>query len=165
MELRPPGTDEVDRPAQGGWLFPALLATVLLVSAVIALNRSSPDEPALGREDSAWAPSERPLGETVGLEIDFGNGARKAFDALPWREGMTVADLMLTARDFRPGIDFTQQGQGASGFLTAIDGLENQGAEGRNWRYEVNGQHGDVSFCLQELSSGMRVLWEFATEE
>ncbi len=165
MELGPSGTDEVDRPTHGGWVFPALLAAVLLVSAVIALSSRFPNNSPAPGESVGWTPSAEPHGETVALEIDFGNGAKKEFSALPWRAGMTVADLMLQAREFCPGIDFTQQGKGAGGFLTSVDGLRNQGASGRNWRYEVDGRHGEVSFSVQELQPGMHVLWEFAGEE
>lgn len=165
MELDPSGTDEVGGPAHGGWLFPALLAAVLLVSTVIALGSRTPDKSPPPGERTGWTPSAEPQGETVALEIDFGNGARREFASLPWRDGMTVADLMFQAREFRPGIEFTQQGEGVSGFLASLDGLQNQGADGRNWRYDVDGRHGEVSFCLQQLQPGMRVLWEFAAEE
>jgi Domain of unknown function (DUF4430) len=165
MELSPSGTDEVGGPTHGGWVFPALLAAVLLVSTVIAMSSRSPENSANPTETAAWGPSAQPLGETVALEIDFGNGAKKEFAALPWRAGMTVADLMLQAREYRPGIDFRQHGAGAGGLLTSIDGLRNQGAGGRNWRYDVDGRHGEVSFCVQQLQPGMRVLWEFAAEE
>ena len=165
MEFGPSRTDEVDSPTHGGWVFPALLAAVLLVSAVIAHSNRAPDNSPAPGENVRRAPSAEPQGETVALEIDFGNGAKREFAALPWRAGMTVADLMLQAREFRPGIDFTQQGEGAGGFLTSLDGLQNQGASGRNWRYEVDGRHGEVSFSVQDLQPGMRVLWEFAAEE
>jgi hypothetical protein len=165
MKIDPPGTDEVANTALGGWIFPALLALVLLVSAVIAFTSRPIEAPAPPAQPADWTPSVQPQGETVALEVNFGNGARKVFDALPWRAGMTVADLLQAARDFRPGIQFTQQGEGAGGFLTALDGLKNQGASGRNWRYQVDGRNGEASFCLQELQPGVRVLWEFTDKE
>ena len=85
--------------------------------------------------------------------------------ALPWHEGMTVAALLQEAVSYRPGIVFSQQGEAESGFLTSLDGLYNQGAGGPNWRYEVNGEYSDVSFCLQPLAPGDRVLWRFAAKE
>ncbi len=168
MELGQSGTDGVDgnpggNQSHGGWMFPALLAMVLLVSAAIALsNRQSGLQNASPETTGNWTPSDEPQGSTVALEIDFGNGAKWQFSALPWRAGMTVADLMGAARKFRPGIEFSQHGEGASGLLTAIDGLKNEGSGGRNWRYRVDDRYGEVSFCLEPIEPGMRVLWEFA---
>ncbi|MCH7751799.1 MAG: hypothetical protein IH898_06550 [Planctomycetes bacterium] len=169
MKLGPSGTDGVDgdpggNQSHGGWVFPALLAMVLLVSVGIVLGNRQPGPQSASPETTAnWTLSDEPQGSTVALEIDFGNGAKKQFAALPWRTGMTVADLMGQASKFRPGIEFDQHGEGASGLLTAIDGLKNEGSGGRNWRYRVDDRYGEVSFCLQPIEPGMRVLWEFAT--
>jgi hypothetical protein len=173
MELGESSTDGVaDNPcvdrALGGWIFPALLAVVLLAGVAIALvnHQAAPPGTAAGAVGD-WIPSDVPQGETVALEIDFGNGASKQIAALPWRTGMTVVQAMEAARDFRPGIAFTQDGAGASGLLTSIDGLKSEGAGGRNWRYRVvdldgSDRYGEVSFCLEPLQPGMGVLWEFA---
>lgn len=168
MELGQSGTDGVDGDPRGnqfhgGWVFPALLAAVLLVSLVIALGNRQP-----GTQDSSsqaagnWTPSELPQGDTVALEIDFGNGAKKQFAALPWRPEMTVSQVMEEAHKFRPGISFTQVGTGASGLLTAIDGVKNEGSGGKNWRYRVDDHFAEVSFCLEPVEPGAGVLWEFA---
>lgn len=176
MELGPSGTDGVDidlrsdlrsdpggSQSHGGWVFPALLATALLVLALIVFGNRQPGPQSVSPKTSGnGTPSDEPLGSTVALEIDFGNGAKWQFAALPWRAGMTVAQLMEEARKFRPGIEFTQHGEGASGLLIAIDGLKNKGSGGRNWRYRVDDRFGEVSFCLQPIEPGMRVLWEFA---
>ncbi len=118
MELGQSGTDGVDgdpggNQFHGGWVFPALLATVLLVSAVIVFGNRQPGPQSVSPETTAsWTPSDEPQGSTVALEIDFGNGAQCQFAALPWRAGMTVAQLMEAARKFRPGIEFAQHGEG-----------------------------------------------------
>jgi hypothetical protein len=125
-------------------------------------NQPAPHQPAPSAAD--WQPSPQPTGETVSLTIDFGNGASKEFAALPWRPEMTVADLLEAARQFRPGLGFKQIGEGASGFLSALDGLANQGAGGRNWIYQVDGRHAHVSFCLEKIEPGMHILWTFTDE-
>ena len=158
-------TDEAKRSGQasGGWVFPVLLAVVLLLVALLS-QRIRESDPAGKQSDQAlaWTPSPLANGETVGLEIDFGNGAARRFAALPWRQEMTVDGLLHAARQFRPGITFSQQGEGETGFLTALEGLANEGAGGRNWKCEVDGEHGRVSFCLQKLTPGQQVLWKFA---
>ena len=167
MEPMQSGTDETlqkSRPG-GGWLFPTLLAIVLMILfglARLASNQRPQQE--VGTTD-AWTPSPLPVGETIGLSVDFGNGAKKEFAALPWREEMTVADLLEAARRFQPGIRFSQIGSGESGLLNSLDGLANEGAGGRNWLYRVDDRHAHVSFCLEKLEPGMHVLWTFTDEQ
>ena len=100
MALSESGTDGVNgnpdgNDAQGGWVFPALLAIVLLVAVAIPVgSRWGLEVGGTAKKTGPWSPSAEPQGATVALEIDFGNGARKRIDALPWRTGMNVADLM-----------------------------------------------------------------------
>ncbi len=156
-----------EKKSRGGWAFPALLFVVLVVAAWLGRQESESKatqergEPAT----TAWTPSPQAVGETVGLTIDFGNGATKQFAALPWRKGLTIEHLMQLAADYRPGITFSQQGQGEKGLLASIEGLKNQGAGGRNWLYRVNGKHGKMSFCISPLEPGDQVLWGFAIKE
>jgi hypothetical protein len=78
---------------------------------------------------------------------------------------MTVEDVLIAAREFQPGISFAQIGEGAGGFLTELEGLKNEGASGRNWRYKVAGTPGSMSFCLQKVAPGELVRWSFAGED
>ena len=147
-------------------MFPALLVIVLVLAA--GLSRWGPAKTASEQSTaptSPWTPTIEPQGEAVGLTIDFGNGAIRQFEKLPWREGLTVEQLMREAVKYRPGIKFSQQGEGETGFLDSLDGLKNQGASGRNWMYEVNDQLAEISFCLHVLQPGDRVLWKLAPYE
>ena len=160
------GSDE-STDQGGNWLFPALLAVLLVVVIGIAqLLGLQSDGTSQGKQESArWTPSVRPTGETVSLTIDYGNGASKVFAALPWQAEMTVADLMQAATQYRPGIRFTQQGSGASGFLTSLEGVENEGTSGRNWIYRVGEKHAHQSFCLEKIDPGMHILWTFTDRQ
>lgn len=173
MESEPPGT-----PGQSALgpnslrrsALPLLLVGVLaIVAAVLLVLRDAPPDGVAGRRSgtvsTAWAPEERPQGETVALEIDFGNGARRQFDALPWSAGMTVGDLLRQASQFRPAIVFEHDGVGAKAFLTSLEGVPNEGVNGRFWTYEVNGQFANASFDVQPLAAGDRVLWKFGAAE
>lgn len=147
------------------WRFPLFLAIVLV--AMLLWNRNELNPPPADQVPQAesWIPSPLPEGETVGLEIDFGNGASRSYEALPWHEGMTVEDVLEAARSFRPGITFAKMGEGTSGFLTELAGLKNQGASGGNWRYEVAGRPGTQSFCLEKVAPGELVRWTFAAND
>jgi len=152
--------------SSGGWMFPALLVVVLAVAVGFAkFGPASTSTTNSSSLPSEWSPTARPQGETVGLTIDFGNGSKQLFEALPWRAGLTVEDLMREAARYRPSIHFTQHGKGETGFLQSIDGLKNQGTSGRNWMYEVNDRFAELSFCLQKLEPGDRVLWKFTGQE
>lgn len=152
------------------WALPLVLAVALAATGWLLLSFRNgsvegPKEataPASG--DNLTAPP-APDEQTVGLEISFGNGARREIVRLPWREGMTVGDLMRRAAAFRPGIEFTHTGQGEMSFLTSIDGVANEGPEGRSWIYEVGGKKAKVSYEVQPLAAGERVLWVFKRPE
>ena len=170
MEPKQFGPDDLpggeSGPHTGGWVFPVFLAAIVLAVAVVAQtwrlgHHSAPSE----NLSLPWIPSPKAEGETVALEVDFGNGAKKQLEALAWKPGMTVGDLMDSAQSFRPGITFQQIGEGESGFLTTLDGLANEGLGGRNWHYKVDGKHSEVSFCLQPIEAGSRVLWTFAEKD
>jgi hypothetical protein len=137
------------------WRLPLLLGLVL---AAILLSRGRGIWEAAPESSGAAAPDSAGVArEHVSLTIDFGGGRRQDFDAVAWNEGMTVADLFGTAS----GIEVTQKGSGQGAFLTAIEGVANEGADANNWTYEVNGQSGDRSYAVYELHPGDRVLWTF----
>lgn len=95
--------------------------------------------------------------EKVSLKLDFGDGRQQEFSAIAWRNGMTVADLFQEVQ----GVTVKQEGVGAAAFLTGINGIRNEGAGGKNWLYEINGQTGDRSFAVCEIRPGDQVLWTF----
>jgi len=166
METKPASPDaEESSPTGSPWKLPLLLG--LLLFGLMLWNQKALNNVRVARQSAQteWTPSIQPTGEVVRLEIDFGNGAKRQFDGLPWRADMTVGDVMNAAREFRPGISYVQVGEGAGGFLTELEGLKNEGASGRNWRYEVAGTPGSMSFCLQKVGSGELVRWWFAGEE
>jgi hypothetical protein len=146
------------------WKLPLLLSLVLLAMLFWRQGQQVIDSTSDRAADEAWTPSAAATGEVVKLEIDFGNGARRLFDSLSWKEKMTVEEVMLSARDFRPGISYSQIGEGAKGFLTELEGLKNEGFGGRNWRYDVAGSPGTRSFCLESVNAGDLVRWTFAAE-
>lgn len=170
MESHPPGTaapDHGQSPRTSSWALPAVLAAAAALFAVLLFARpgvdgASTSNPADGGATTAnWTPAPRPEGQTVSLTIDFGNGARREFDALPWTEGLTLGKLMRQAARFRPSLTYSQKGEGEMAFLTSLEGVANAGAGGRYWFYAVNDARGEVSFEIQPLQPDDRVLWVF----
>jgi hypothetical protein len=142
------------------WRLPLLLVLVLAAivwSRIRGLHEDSPEK----KSDQPAPVAGRDPRENVALTIDFGGGRRKNFDTIAWHEGMTVADAMNAAL----GAAITQKGAGQSAFVTAIDGIENQGADGQNWTYSVDGEIADRSFAVYELKPGDRVLWTFGPRQ
>ena len=138
------------------WRLPLLLGLVLTAimwSRVHSLHEETSDKKI---DQSAPITNSVPQ-EKVTLSIDFGDSRQKNFDAIPWRSGMTVADAMKAAL----GVTVAHKGSGQSTFVTAIDGIENQGADGQNWMYKINGKIADRSFAVYELKPGDRILWTF----
>lgn len=124
------------------WLF--LLAALLATTATLP--------PLCGAEEKS---------ATVQLTVDYGDGVRKQFTALPWKSGQTVLDALTAAAGHARGIEFTQQGKDETALVTSIDGLKNEGS-GKNWLFEVGGKLGDRSAGIYELQAGDVVLWKFA---
>ncbi|HMO86527.1 MAG TPA: DUF4430 domain-containing protein [Lacipirellulaceae bacterium] len=144
------------------WVLLALLA-----GAGLALALAGPRGQIAAPSDSvtvAWSPAPRPEGAVATLRVDFGNGARREL-LLPWRPGMTVGDLLAAAADFRPAVTFTHRGAGDMTFLTSLEGVANEGADGRSWLYRIDDQLGDRSFAVAEVPAGATVLWEFRRGE
>ena len=154
--------------ARGLWLLPLMLGAVLAGMLLSSQPWTQQDQPgsksSAKREgqsaamatadtsaDGGWVPAPRPPGKTVALTIDFGNGATRGFAALPWSDGMTLADLMEIARRFRPSITYTQKCAGAQAFLTALEGVAHQANQGNFWFYQINGKRGTRSFGIQPL--------------
>jgi hypothetical protein len=155
----------------GGSLPIVLVAGAAIVGAMLAgdaWRRTPSGGPAATTTPAVatdWTPAPRPTGETVSLAIDFGNGARREIAALPYRAGMTIGDLLRAAQEFRPAIAFAHQGEGEMAFLTSLEGVANEGGDGRYWIYSVDGATGTVSYEKQALEPGAAVLWEFRRGE
>ena len=173
METEVPGTageippDSANRrswPTPLEWTVVVLLITSLsLLIALLARNTECRSGPA----DSAGAYIEEPApqGPTVSLEVDFGNGSKRGFSGLSWAKGMTGGDLMHAASRLSPGLEYEVRGSGEMTLLTSLDGVANGEGNGRYWLYEVNGLPAQVSFAVQPVAAGDRVLWVFKRPE
>jgi hypothetical protein len=152
------GTTSKSCAACGPWWRLPLLLGLVLVVLLLTRGRGLQETTSQNAEERPTAAAAGDVRHSVSLTVDFGDERRREFSSLAWRTGMTVADLMVQADK----LSTTQKGAGQSAFVTAIDGVANEGAAGRNWVYTVNGESADRSFAVYELEPGDRVLWMFA---
>jgi hypothetical protein len=141
------------------WRLPLLLAAVL--AAVWFLRGRSLQDPEPEVDGGRPLPAAQSVaaGKVVTLTVDFGDGRREQFPSIPWREGMTVLDV--TRESPRENARLEIRGKGEGAFVDSIDGVANEGAEGRNWTYSVNGKVGDRSSAIYEVQPRDQVLWTF----
>jgi hypothetical protein len=142
------------------WRLPLLLTLVFVAIVCSQLARLRHEPPENSSNRPAPITDGKPE-QKIELTIDFGGGKRKNFEAIAWHADMTVADAMNASS----GLNIAQKGAGESAFVTAIDGAENQGSDGMNWTYSVNGKIADRSFAVYELKPGDRVLWTFGSRQ
>jgi hypothetical protein len=134
-------------------MWPVVWIAACIVVATAAVRSSGQAEPARGK------PSE----SIVQLVIDYGDGVQKHFTRLPWRDGITVLDVMLAAAQHPRGIRVQHRGKGATVLVTQIDDVHNEGGTGtgRNWIYRVNDQVGERSAGIRAVEPGDKILWSF----
>ncbi len=116
------------------------------------------------RDPAGTSSMSTPLpGQTVQLVVDYGDGVQKRFTAIPWRDGLTVLDIMQAAEQQRHGITIAVRGNGEAALLTKLDDVGNEeGAAGaRNWIFYVNDHMADRSLGATPVKSGDTILWKF----
>jgi hypothetical protein len=131
-----------------------LAAILLMRDRGVRHSTTDSGEPSSGASNAVRSE------QTLSLTLDFGDGSPRRYEPIAWREGMTVRDLTRETR--REGLKLVVRGTGMAAFLESLDGVANEGADGRNWTYSVNGKRGDRSFAVYKLQPGDQVLWTFA---
>src|SRR5262249_29051863 len=143
------------------WRLPLLLGLVL-AAIVWSRARNQREAPV---QQNATMPTTVPKSDPrskVWLAVNYSNGERIDFSAIAWHDGMTAAEL---TKAWQPVIPIKQKGEGESAFVTAIKAVENEGNDGKNWTYTVNGQMADRSFEGYKLKPDDHVLWTFGPRQ
>ncbi|MBX3385373.1 MAG: DUF4430 domain-containing protein [Phycisphaeraceae bacterium] len=134
------------RPAAAGW------------TADGVVSRS-------GSEEEGTPPAEEAK-RTVTVVVDYGDGVRKVFYSLAWKDEMTVLDALKLADDHPRGIDVDFTGTGSSAFIRRIDDLANgtELPEGKGkgyWMFRVDGEMSKRSAGVVAVAAGGEVVWFF----
>ncbi len=107
------------------------------------------------------ARAEEPAAKTVSVAVDYGDGSQKTISGIPWKEGQTAFEALQLASKRKCGLAIESRGSGLTTFVFGLDGVKNEGGNGKNWRYQVNGKLADRSAAVRELVAGDAVLWKF----
>lgn len=82
------------------------------------------------------------------------------FIATVSRKEATIEDAMNTLKE-EGEISFAMKGSGETAFIESIEEVKNQGSQGKNWVYAVNGVPGTASVGATRISDGDEVRWCF----
>jgi hypothetical protein len=162
MTESPQLADSSSAASSGRKLVAALVGVLLLVVALNYVAREPTVE--VGRPDgepAAKLVDDPALGVTIAHEVDD----HRTEIIMAVDEELTVLNAMQLAASSDPAWQMTYEGSGAAAFLTQLGPQQNEGATGKNWQYEVNGQRADDSFGTHRVKRGDRVLWKFAPSE
>ena len=131
----------------------ARIAKLIIFSTVVFA-------PLMGGCESPSSNSATTQTGTVILEIDFNGRAVDKTINVQCSSDSTVLSILQRA-DERGAVDFTFTGSGKSAFITAIDGVVNEKANGDNWVYRVNGELGNRGSGDSTVKAGDTILWRF----
>ena len=114
-----------------------------------------------GCDSTAELPAElqRDIG-TVQLKVDFGEDKRAKTIDVVCSEDSTVLLTLERAQNMKK-LKFEFTGSGETAFIKSIDGVENEGADGKSWTYKVNGKLGDKSAGIFEVDPADEIEWTF----
>ncbi len=96
--------------------------------------------------------------KTVAVSIGFGNRRAAKQFTVPYSDESTVLSILDRAQS-NGDLSIDYRGSGESAFVTSIDGIENQGADGDNWVYRVNGKLADRSCGIFAIKPGDEIAW------
>ena len=121
-------------------------------------NRSEPGEK--GKQESKSG--------TISVTIDFDDQQPIiSFTDVAMHEGETILEVLQQIKSVseEEPFRFDYRGAGETAFLESIMDVRNEGGNGRNWIYEVNGEAGKTSFSVHKLKVGDTVRWKFKKYE
>lgn len=140
--------------------FPTSTILMFLLLGLLGCEPESNPSPTVRPDSSATgaAADSEPTSGNVSLEIHYGeNSSNDSVDInLAWKESLTAFSVLEAS-----GQQVTHTGSGESCFVSAINGIQNQGSSGPNWIFYINGELGSSSSDAVTLKPGDQVTWTF----
>ena len=106
-------------------------------------------------------PPKRQIG-TVDLTIDFGGAGENVKVQIPCSEDSTVFEILRRA-EMNGDIKLQSSGSGETAFVTSINGVGQQSAEGKYWTYRLNGELSKTGSGVTEVDPADDVIWRFGS--
>lgn len=124
-------------------------------------------QPASPPASPQGANSTEPKADAVTISV-FGNeewGTVLESESVKWKDGDTVADLLIRALKSRK-LAYETRGSGALFYVTGIDGLfEFDDGPTSGWKYRVNGEVIGRSAGAFKAQPGDRITWFYAPDD
>lgn len=131
-----------------------VLAALLLLATLVGCG----SDVAAPRNDVDVDESKDGADGSVTMSFDF-DGERENLE-LEFVPYATAFEIMNGARKGGE-LEFESTGPPMP-FVTSIEGVENEGAGGRNWQYWINGEYATVGIGEYEPEAGDEIEWRFA---
>lgn len=147
------------------------LVLVLAVVALFQLNKpnGANNEAASPEADNAQTTAENGLEPaekvTLGMQREDQEGNIKELASpisVPWHEGQTVIEATQLAGKQSVPWQNRWQNQGEMAFLLELGGRKNEGSEGLNWQFDLNGKYNQRGAGQTVLKPGDAILWQLA---
>lgn len=110
--------------------------------------------------------ADAPEGTGGAIEVQIpavqGQAAVQAELAVEPGDAQSLFAFMQSLQD-KQKLQFTSSGSGELVFIDSLQGIKNQGADGKNWMYAVDGRLANRGVATMQLTGGQRVQWCFVT--
>lgn len=136
-------------PGKPAWRLVLALSVVLLliVGSAVLPRGAKPPPPA------------SPIGERLVTIAVSRPGVETTESTMGWADGMTVRQATELA------FPSSWRGEGPMAFLESLEGAPNEGPDGLNWQFDVNGEYATRGAGAVTLEPGDSVLWKLAPYE
>lgn len=95
------------------------------------------------------------------LVLDFGDTEKRKI-SVEVNSPATVLSL-LQAGTTQIGASLEYSGSSETAFVKSINGVANEGRNGKNWIFKINGELGDCSCGVAGIDDGDEVLWQLGS--
>lgn len=140
------------RPRRAGKILSGL---VLILAVAGGCDRQVAPAPARSPEPAGSAES---ASISVECELDFSGRRETVRGTVTVASGATAFEV-LVALAAAKGLEVESRGDGSTRFVTAIGGIQNEGAGKDNWVFRVDGKLGDRSSGIQVVQDGQKLVW------
>jgi hypothetical protein len=105
-----------------------------------------------------------PVVGEVTLTVDFADGTEFVSLQVPCSAKSTVFEILHEAGRSN-GFDVQSKGSGQTAFVFAINGVQNENGDGRNWLFRVNNELAHEGSGTYSVKPGDTIEWQFSRDK